>query len=96
MTCICRECKYGHEMTPDGRRTPSGTVWCAKRKIAMGQNRNMPCFFPLVSEKGRRCQDCKWARMLKPSGETPALGKMWCEKRHFEANKLRTMECFES
>ncbi len=95
MTCTCGVCKYGPEMTPDGRRSPSGTVWCGKRKIAMGQNRSMPCFFPLVAEKGRRCQDCKWAKMLKPSGETPALGKMWCERRHSEMNKLRTMECFE-
>ncbi len=95
MTCICKFCKLGHEMTPDGRRPPSGTVWCSMRKTPMGQNRNMTCFIPVVAEKSKRCQDCKWARMLKPSGETPALGKMWCERRHSETNKLRTMDCFE-
>jgi hypothetical protein len=61
----------------------------------MGQNRNMSCFVPVVTERGRRCQECKWGKMLKPSGEAPLLGKVWCEKRHFEVNKLRTMECFE-
>jgi len=82
-------------MTPDSRRAPSGTVWCGKRKIAIGQNRNMPCFIPFLSENGRRCQDCKRAKMLKPSGEAPELGKIWCERRHSAMNKLRTMECFE-
>ncbi|HAM49950.1 MAG TPA: hypothetical protein DCP92_04380 [Nitrospiraceae bacterium] len=62
----------------------------------MGQSRSMPCFIPLLSEKGRKCQDCKWARMLKPSGEAPMIGKIWCERRHFESNKLRTMECFDA
>jgi hypothetical protein len=96
MNCICKFCKYGLEMSPDSRRPPAGTVWCSKRKGPMGQNRNMTCFLPLVSEKSRRCQDCKRAKMLKPSGEAPELGKIWCEKRHFETNKLRTMECFET
>lgn len=96
MSCICRECKYGHEMTPDGRRAPAGTVWCGKRKMAMGLSRSMSCFFPFVPEKSRRCQDCKWSKMLKPSGEAPVLGKLWCERRHFETNKLRVMECFEA
>ena len=95
MTVICKCCKYGLEMSPDLRRPPAGTVWCSKRKIPMGQNRNMSCFVPVVVERSRRCQDCKWAKMLKPSGEAPLLGKIWCEKRHFEVNKLRTMECFE-
>lgn len=95
MTYTCKSCKYGLERSPDGQRPPSGTVWCGKRKIPMGQNRNLSCFTPLTAEKGRRCQDCKWARMLKPSGGAPEIGKIWCERRHFEINKLRTMECFE-
>lgn len=96
MNYVCKYCRYGLDMSPDSRRPPQGTVWCSKRKIAMGQNRNMTCFIPLVVEKSRRCQDCKWAKMLKPSGEAPVLGKIWCEKRHVETNKLRTMECFEA
>jgi hypothetical protein len=95
MTYVCKYCRYGHEMTPDGRKPPTGTVWCSKRKTNMGLNRNLTCFIPLVAEKGKRCQDCRWAKMLKPSGGTPALGMLWCERRHFETNKLRTMECFE-
>lgn len=95
MAYTCRQCKYGIETSPDGHRPPAGTVWCGKRKSAMGQNRSMSCFVPLVAEKSRRCQDCKWAKRMKPSGGAPMIGNLWCEKRHFETNKLRTMECFE-
>ena len=95
MNYTCRSCKYGLDMSPDGKRPPPGTIWCSKRKTPMGQNRNMSCFLPLVAERGRRCQDCKRAKMLKPSGEAPLLGSIWCERRHSEMNKLRTMECFE-
>ncbi|MCL5022770.1 MAG: hypothetical protein M1497_05325 [Nitrospirae bacterium] len=95
VTCTCQYCRYGHEMNPDGRRPPAGTVWCGRRKTAMGQKRELSCFVPLTVEKSRRCRDCKWAKMLKPSGQCPVLGNIWCEKRHFETNKLRTMECFE-
>lgn len=95
MTYTCKHCRHGHERAPEGNRPPAGTVWCAKRKIAIGQNRNMSCFIPTVSEKSKRCQDCKWARILKPTGGAPEIGRVWCEKRHFETNKLRTMECFE-
>ena len=95
MAYTCRQCKYGLDATPDGRRSSPGTVWCSKRRIAMGQQRSVSCFVPLAADKGKRCQDCKWARMLKPIGGTPEIGKIWCEKRHSEINKLRTMECFE-
>ena len=95
MDCVCRNCKHGLETGPDSRRPPQGTVWCSKRKIAMGQNRNMTCFIPMMTEKSRRCRDCRRSKMLKPSGEAPELGNVWCEKRHLETNKLRTMECFE-
>jgi len=74
----------------------TGTVWCGKRKMAMGQNRKMVCFSPIVVEKSRRCQDCRWSKMLKPTGEAPVVGHIWCGKRHIEANKLRMMECFEA
>jgi len=91
----CKYCKYGYDRSPDGQRPPAGTVWCSKRKIAMGQNRSLSCFVPRASGKSKRCQDCKWAKMMKPTGGSPAVGKVWCERRHFEINRLRTMECFE-
>jgi hypothetical protein len=95
MSYICKSCKYGLDRSPDGHKPPQGTVWCSKRRIAMGQNRTLSCFIPLISEKSRRCQDCKWAKRSKPTGGAPETGKIWCERRHFEVNKLRTMECFE-
>lgn len=95
MAYTCKECKHGHERSPDGRKIPAGTVWCGLRKIAMAQNRSLSCFVPIVKEKSRRCQDCKHGKLRRPSGETPGLGNVWCVRRHIEINRLRAMECFE-
>lgn len=95
MAYTCKECKHGHDRSPDNRRIPQGTVWCGLRKIAMAQKRTLSCFVPLVTEKSKRCQDCKHARLRVPTGENAQLGNVWCVRRHIEINKLRTMECFE-
>ncbi|RMG03439.1 MAG: hypothetical protein D6726_05620 [Nitrospirae bacterium] len=74
---------------------PTGTVWCSRRKIAMGKNRNLPCFVPLQKGSQKRCIDCKWAAMLRPSGETPLPGHIWCKRFHRDQKKMQTRECFE-
>ncbi|GBD99898.1 hypothetical protein BMS3Abin07_01945 [bacterium BMS3Abin07] len=95
MIYTCKYCKFGLERSPDGQRLSNGTVWCGKRKIAMGQNRNLPCFVPPVSVQSKRCRDCSRAKKYMPAGRAPSVGKVWCERRHIEINKLRIMECFE-
>ncbi|MBA4371290.1 MAG: hypothetical protein C0402_00330 [Thermodesulfovibrio sp.] len=95
MSTTCSTCKHGHELKPDGQRPPSGTVWCAQRKIQMAKHRQMPCFIPIAPLKTKHCIDCKRAKITKPSGGAPQLGNVWCEKKHLEINKQRSMECFE-
>lgn len=95
MAFTCKTCKYGLDRIPDGKRPPQGTVWCSRRKINMGQTRNLSCFVPLISEKSRRCQDCKWSKRYTTSNQPLKPGNVWCDRRRFEINKLRTMECFE-
>jgi hypothetical protein len=95
MNNSCESCKYGHDTKPSGGKPSPGTIWCAKRNMQMGKNRQMPCYYGTGGKMVNRCAACKRTKLHTPTGEFPRLGNIWCEKRHLEVNKQLSMECFE-
>jgi hypothetical protein len=93
MNKFCGFCKYGYDTKPEGQRPTPGTVWCGKRSLQMGKNREMPCFVPL--KKVKHCADCRKAKITTPSGGALQPGNVWCEKKKIEIHKRRGMDCFE-